>query len=45
VQTNLIDLKMGVDNPVKKRWGTFGIPWEEAYFDLHVSRRSYVSDK
>ena len=36
---------MGVDSPIKKRWGIFGIPLEETYFDLHVSRRSYVSDK
>ena len=36
---------MGVDSFVKKRVGCFGIPLEETYFDLHVSRRSYVSDK
>ena len=36
---------MGVDSLVKKRWGIFGIPLEENFFDLHVSRRRYVSDK
>ena len=36
---------MGVDSFVKKRVGCFRIPLEETYFDLHVSRRSYVSDK
>jgi hypothetical protein len=46
VQANLVDLKMGVDSLIKKIWGIFGIPFlEENYFDLHVSRRSYVSDK
>jgi hypothetical protein len=45
VQTNLVDLKMGVDSLIKKRWGFFGIPLEETYFDLHVSRRIYVSDQ
>ena len=36
---------MGVDSLIKKRWGIFGIPLGETYLDLHVSRRSYVSDK
>ena len=45
MQTNLVDLKMGVDSLVKKRWGIFGIPLEETYFDLHVSRRESVSAK
>ena len=35
---------MGVDSFVKKRVGSFRIPLEETYFDLHVSRRNYVSD-
>jgi hypothetical protein len=34
-----------VDSPIKKRWGFFGIPLEETYLDLHVSRRIYVSEK
>ena len=36
---------MEVDSFVKKRVECFGIPLEETYFDLHISRRSYVSDK
>ena len=45
VKTNLVWLTMGVDSPVKKRWGIFGVPLEETYLDLHVSRRGYVSAK
>jgi hypothetical protein len=45
VKTNLVCLKVGVDSPVKKRWGVFGIPLEETYLDLHFSRRGYVNEK
>ena len=45
VQTNLVWLKVGVDSPVKKRWGVFRIPFEETYLNRHVSRRGYVSAK
>ena len=37
-------IKMGVDNFFKKRVGYFRNPFG-GNFDLHVSRRSYVSDK
>jgi hypothetical protein len=45
VQTNLVDLKWEWIVSSRKGWGIFGIPLEETYFDIHVSRRSYVSDK
>jgi hypothetical protein len=45
VRTNLVRLKVGVDSPIKKRWGVFRIPLEETYLDLHVSRRGYVSEE
>ena len=45
VKTNLVRLKVGVDSPIKKRWGVFRIPLEETYLDHHVSRRGYVSVK
>ena len=45
VKTNLVCLKVGVDSPIKKRWGVFRIPFEETYLDLHVSRIGYVSEK
>ena len=45
MKANLVRLEVGVDSPIKKIWGVFIIPLEETYLDLHVSRRSYVSEE